>query len=89
MKVSEKLVKVGLCATALISLVVLLVVVGYVFINGIGATNLDFLLESPYRFEYGGYISADYRVIVFGCSLFAFCSPFGSCICDISRGICA
>ncbi|MHC1623110.1 MAG: phosphate ABC transporter permease PstA [Candidatus Methanospirareceae archaeon] len=54
MKVSEKLIKVGLCATALISLVVLFIVVGYVFINGIGAINLDFLLESPYRFEYGG-----------------------------------
>jgi phosphate transport system permease protein len=54
MKVSEKLVKAGLCATALVSIVVLLVVVGYVFINGIGAINLDFLLGSPYRFEEGG-----------------------------------
>ncbi|NMX21607.1 phosphate ABC transporter permease PtsA [ANME-1 cluster archaeon GoMg4] len=54
MKVSEKLVKACLCATALVSVVALLIVVGYVFINGIGAINIEFLLESPYRFEYGG-----------------------------------
>jgi len=54
MKMIEKIVKMGLCATALISVAVLFIVVGYVFINGIGVINLDFLLESPYRFEHGG-----------------------------------
>ena len=54
MKVSEKLIKTGLCVSALISVAVLFIVVGYIFINGIGAINLEFLLESPYRFEYGG-----------------------------------
>jgi len=51
---TEKIVKMGLCATALISVAVLFIVVGYVFINGVGVINLDFLLESPYRFEHGG-----------------------------------
>nr|QNO51555.1 hypothetical protein FJOHDBIG_00003 [Methanosarcinales archaeon ANME-1 ERB6] len=50
----EKIIKPGLCATALISVAVLFIVVGYVFFNGIGVINLDFLLESPYRFEHGG-----------------------------------
>jgi len=54
MKVREEIVKMSLCATALISVAVLFIVVGYVFFNGIGVLNLDFLLESPYRFEYGG-----------------------------------
>nr|QNO55228.1 hypothetical protein MHJDHPNH_00030 [Methanosarcinales archaeon ANME-1 ERB7] len=54
MKVQEKVVKIGLCAAALISVAALLIVVGYVFINGIGVINLDFLLGSPYKFEYGG-----------------------------------
>ncbi len=51
---TEKIVKMSLCATALISVAVLFIVVGYVFFNGIGVINLDFLLESPYRFEHGG-----------------------------------
>jgi phosphate transport system permease protein len=50
----EKLVTAGLCATALISLVILFIVVGYIFVNGIDAISLEFLLESPYRFEQGG-----------------------------------
>jgi len=54
MKVGEKIVKMGLGGTALISVAVLFIVVGYVFINGVGVINHDFLLESPYRFEYGG-----------------------------------
>lgn len=54
MKLKEKLIKTGLCVSALISVAVLFIVVGYVFINGVGAINLEFLLKSPYRFEYGG-----------------------------------
>ncbi len=54
MNVKEKLVTAGLCATALISLVILFIVVGYIFVNGIGAISPEFLLESPYRFEQGG-----------------------------------
>ena len=54
MKVKDEIVKVGLCAAALLSVAVLLIVVGYVFVNGIGVISLNFLLESPYRFEYGG-----------------------------------
>ncbi|MHC1567943.1 MAG: phosphate ABC transporter permease PstA [Candidatus Syntropharchaeia archaeon] len=54
MKVSEKIVEIGLCVSALISVAVLLIVIGYIFFNGIWVINLDFLLESPYRFEYGG-----------------------------------
>ena len=54
MKIKDEIVKVGLCAAALLSVAVLLIVVGYVFVNGIGVISLDFLLESPYRFEYGG-----------------------------------
>jgi phosphate transport system permease protein len=54
MKVKDEIVKGGLCAAALLAVAVLLIVVGYVFVNGIGVISLDFLLESPYRFEYGG-----------------------------------
>jgi phosphate transport system permease protein len=54
MNVKEKLVTAGLCTTALISLAILFIVVAYIFVNGIGAISLEFLLESPYRFEQGG-----------------------------------
>ena len=54
MNVKEKLVKIGLGAAAFIAVAALFVVVGYVFINGIEVISWEFLLESPYRFEYGG-----------------------------------
>ncbi|RLG25296.1 phosphate ABC transporter permease PtsA, partial [Methanosarcinales archaeon] len=54
MKVRENAVKIGLCATALMAVAALVIVVAYVFFNGVGIINLAFLLESPYRFEYGG-----------------------------------
>jgi phosphate transport system permease protein len=54
MKVRENAVKIGLCATALMAVAALFIVVAYVFFNGAGIINLAFLLESPYRFEYGG-----------------------------------
>jgi len=54
LETEEKLVKAGLSATALISVIVLFIVVVYILINGIGAISPEFLLESPYRFEYGG-----------------------------------
>ena len=54
MNVKEKLVKLGLGAAAFIAVAALFVVVGYVFINGIEVISWEFLLESPYRFEYGG-----------------------------------
>lgn len=53
-RVDETIVKIGLCASALISVALLLIVVGYVFFNGIEMINLAFLLESPYRFDRGG-----------------------------------
>jgi len=53
-RVREEVVKLGLCAAALVSVAVLLVLVGYIFFNGAGAINPAFLLESPYRFEHGG-----------------------------------
>jgi len=52
--IREKIVKMGLCATVLLSVAVLFIVVGYVFFTGIGVISPAFLLESPYRFEYGG-----------------------------------
>jgi len=54
MNVKERLVILGLGAAAFIAVAALFVVVGYVFINGIGVISWEFLLESPYRFEYGG-----------------------------------
>jgi len=54
MNIKEKIVKGGLFVSALISVVVLLIVIGYIVVNGIGVISLDFLLKSPYRFEYGG-----------------------------------
>ena len=54
MNVKEKLVKIGLGAAAFIAVAALFVIVGYVFINGIEVISWEFLLESPYRFEYGG-----------------------------------
>jgi len=54
MNVKEKLVILGLGAAAFIAVAALFVVVGYVFINGIEVISWEFLLESPYRFEYGG-----------------------------------
>mgnify|MGYP001053258595 FL=1 len=53
-EIAEKLVKAGLLATALISVVVLLIVVAYVFAKGIGTINLDFLTQAQYRFGQGG-----------------------------------
>ena len=54
MNVRETLITGGFCASALISVAVLCVVVGFIVINGLEALSLEFLLESPYRFEYGG-----------------------------------
>jgi len=54
MNVKERLVILGLGAAAFIAVAALFVVVGYVFINGIEVISWEFLLESPYRFEYGG-----------------------------------
>jgi len=54
MALKERLVTASLCFTALVSLLFLFVVVAYIVANGIGAISLDFLLESPYRFEQGG-----------------------------------
>ena len=54
MKVNEKIVKIGLCAAALISVAVLFIVVGYIFLKGIRVISPAFLLESPYRLAYGG-----------------------------------
>ncbi|MHC1635631.1 MAG: phosphate ABC transporter permease PstA [Candidatus Methanospirareceae archaeon] len=54
MRVGEGIIKVGLCASALVSVAVLVIVVGYIFLNGVRMINLAFLLEAPYRFEYGG-----------------------------------
>ncbi|RZB32278.1 MAG: phosphate transport system permease protein [Candidatus Argoarchaeum ethanivorans] len=54
MKVRENVVKIGLCSTSLMAVAALFIVVAYVFFNGAGIINLSFLLESPYRFEYGG-----------------------------------
>jgi len=53
-EVAEKLIKAGLLATALISVAVLLIVVAYIFVNGIGTINLDFLTQAQYRFGQGG-----------------------------------
>jgi phosphate transport system permease protein len=50
----ERLVTAGLCLTALISLLILFVVMGYIAATGIGAISPEFLLEAPYRFEMGG-----------------------------------
>lgn len=50
----EKIVKTGLLASALVSVVVLIAVVVYVFANGIPVITPEFLLTPPYRFEYGG-----------------------------------
>ncbi|KAF5417215.1 MAG: phosphate transport system permease protein [Candidatus Methanophagaceae archaeon] len=54
MNVKERLVILGLGAAAFIAVAALFIVVGYVFINGIEVISWEFLLESPYRFEYGG-----------------------------------
>ncbi|MFV9676597.1 MAG: phosphate ABC transporter permease PstA [Methanosarcinales archaeon] len=54
MNVKERLVILGLGAAAFIAVAALFIVVGYVVINGIGVISWEFLLESPYRFEYGG-----------------------------------
>ena len=88
MKAKEEIVKVGLCAAALLSVAVLLIVVGYVFINGIGVISPDFLLESPYRFEYGGIFPQIIGSICLVAVCLIFCRSHGCCICDISCGIC-
>lgn len=54
MKGKERLVIAGLCLMALVSLLILFVVVGYIAANGLGAISREFLLEAPYRFEQGG-----------------------------------
>lgn len=51
---AEKLVKAGLLGAALVSLVVLLIVVGYIVLRGAGAINLEFLTQPQYRFGQGG-----------------------------------
>jgi len=43
----EKVIKIGLCLVALISVAVLLAVVGYIFLIGIRVISLDFLLQAP------------------------------------------
>lgn len=53
-EIAEKLVKTGLLAIALISLVILLFIVVYLFVNGLGSINFEFLTQPPYRFGQGG-----------------------------------
>jgi phosphate transport system permease protein len=52
--IAEKLVKAGLLAAALISVAVLLIVVAYIVLNGVGTINLEFLTQAQYRFGQGG-----------------------------------
>lgn len=77
MNVKERLVILGLGAAAFIAVAALFIVVGYVVINGIGVINWEFLLESPYRFEYGGIFPQiiGSLCLVAVCLLFAV--PFG------------
>ena len=77
MNVKERLVILGLGAAAFIAVAALFIVVGYVVINGIGVISWEFLLESPYRFEYGGIFPQiiGSLCLVAVCLLFAV--PFG------------
>ena len=50
----EGIVKIFLWITGIISVFVLLSIIFYVFVNGVGVISLEFLTGKPYRFEYGG-----------------------------------
>ena len=50
----ERLVKVGLRAAVLLSVIILPVLIVWVGYNGIAAISWEFLTGRPYRFEYGG-----------------------------------
>lgn len=50
----ERLVKVGLRAAVLLSILILPVILVWVGYNGIAAISWEFLTGRPYRFEYGG-----------------------------------
>ncbi|MCP8304184.1 MAG: phosphate ABC transporter permease PstA [archaeon] len=50
----EGIVKAFLWVTGLTSVFVLLSIIFYICVNGIGIISLEFLTSYPYRFEYGG-----------------------------------
>ncbi len=77
MNVKERLVILGLGAAAFIAVAALFVVVGYVVINGIGVISWEFLLESPYRFEYGGIFPQIIGSLCLVAVCLVFAVPFG------------
>ncbi|MCP8310130.1 MAG: phosphate ABC transporter permease PstA [Candidatus Methylarchaceae archaeon HK02M1] len=50
----ERIVKAFLWVTGLTSVFILLSIIVYIYVNGVGIISLEFLTSYPYRFEYGG-----------------------------------
>lgn len=76
-KITEKLVMIGMYVAAFITVAALFTVVGYVYVKGIGAISLDFLLDYPYRLEFGGIFPQIVGTIYLAAVCLLFAVPLG------------
>jgi len=74
---TEKIVKCLLSVTALISVAILFIIVIHIFINGVGVLDLQFLSDSPRRFEEGGIFPQIVGTLLLVAVCMAFAAPIG------------